>query len=87
MSFKNYTNPEMAKRVWADYKGELSSRGCLHEGQDILEKCTDATELDVKLDLLITNSNRGRGPEPKEWPEDPVAEGYWDNAVRIYERG
>ena len=87
MSFKNYRNPERAERVWADYKGELSSRGCLDDGLNILRKCTDADDLDIFLDMLLTSNRRARGPVPSVRTENLNAEGYWDNAVRIYERG
>ena len=83
--YKQYDNPERARRIWREYEQDFSSLDALNEANLIISGCKKADELDVLLDMLMTEIKSRRKMPVKSIPTDADADGSWGNAVSAYE--
>jgi len=84
LDFKDYKDPERAKRIWDSYKQDIESLGVYQEASTIYDLCDNADSLDLRLDLLIDIRKKSRFNNPRrdKFHEDLDGVGGWGNIIR-----
>lgn len=84
MEFKQYDNPEKAKRIFEDYIGDFMTEGLLNEIIKITDSCTTCINLDAELGCVFAFAEV-KNKKGKKAFSDIDSGGYWANAMRILE--
>jgi len=59
LNFKSYDNPDKAEDVWYDYLPDVERLGLLMRAEGLLYSYTKRDDLDIGLDSLISEKERG----------------------------
>lgn len=83
----SYDDPVKAERIWSEYFRELSSLGAYEQASDALIDSVTCDELDVRLDLALTQAKYGltRPPSGPGPGVDIDSGGFYSNARMQYE--